>query len=619
MPVATSYSRRMRITRFTVAMPRPETHLYEITMEIDARGASIVDLVLPVWTPGSYLVREFARHVRDFSAKEISSKVRGAGSGARRGGRPIAAEKISKNTWRLSSPPKKSPSSSSSLSSVLVSYRVYAHELTVRTSHLDSSHGYGNGANLFFYAEGRKDEPQEVAFALPRGWKTSMALPARGGVFRAVSYDELVDSPFECGTHRTIDFRVKGVPHTLALWGSGNEDAARLVKDLKKLVAEAASLFGGLPYERYLFLVHLAPGARGGLEHRASQSVAIDPWAFRPEKAYRNTLLLFSHELFHAWNVKRIRPAALGPFDYTKEVHTKDLWAMEGITSYYEVLLAARAGLVTPAQAFEQWATSWTGHLETPGREVQSAEMASFDTWIRFYRPDENSANVAESYYRRGQLLGLALDLTLRGATSGRRGLDDVMRLLWRRWGARGKGYPEGAVEEAAARVMGSAPRTRRFFDRYVRGTESPDLAKLLPAAGLELKLVPESEEGVTDADPVKTRGDFGWKTKTENGRLLVAEVREGGAAMRAGVSAADVIVAVDEVRASEDFLRRKAIEAGPGSRIRVSVFRRERLLSLLLTLGTRKAGVWKIEPSKDAPAGAKRLARRWLRVPVSG
>jgi predicted metalloprotease with PDZ domain len=601
----------MRTTRFTVAMPRPETHLYEITMEIDpgkaVEAGGTLDLVLPVWTPGSYLVREFSRHIRDFSSKE-----RGSGG---RGARDIPAAKVAKNVWRLSLPSKKSSSPSSS--SILVSYRVYAHELTVRTSHLDASHGYGNGANLFFYVEGRKDEPQEVAFRLPKGWKTSMALPSRGGVFLASSYDELVDSPFECGTHRTFDFRVKGVPHTLAIWGSGNEDAARIVKDLKKLVEEAASLFGGLPYERYLFLAHLAPGARGGLEHRASQSVAIDPWAFRPEKAYRDTLLLFSHELFHAWNVKRIRPEALGPFDYTKEVHTKDLWAMEGITSYYEVLLAVRAGLLTSAQGFEEWTKSWTGHLETPGRAVQSAEMASFDTWIRFYRPDENSVNVAESYYRRGQLLGLALDLTLRGATAGRRGLDDVMRLLWRRWGSKGKGYPEGAVEDAVARTLGSAAKARKFFDRCVRGTETPDLGRLLPAAGLGLKLVPESEEGVSDTDPVKTRGDFGWKMKAENGRLLVAEVREGGAARSGGVNTGDEVVAVDDVRATEDFLRRKAAEAGPGARVRATILRRDRLATFGLVLGARKAGVWKITPAKGAPPAAKRLARRWLRAPL--
>jgi predicted metalloprotease with PDZ domain len=590
----------MRTTRFTVAMPRPETHLYEITMEVDPGGATGLELVLPVWTPGSYLVREFSRHVRDFSAKG-------------KNGRPLSLVKVEKNRWRLSLPSEKSPGL------VSISYRVYAHELTVRTSHLDSSHGYGNGANLFFYVEGRKDEPHEVAFRLPKGWKTSMALPARGGVFRAASYDELVDSPFECGTHRTFDFRVKGVPHTLAIWGTGNEDAPRLVRDLKKLVAEAASLFGGLPYERYLFLAHLAPGARGGLEHRASQSVAIDPWAFRPEKAYRDTLLLFSHELFHAWNVKRIRPEALGPFDYTKEVHTKDLWAMEGITSYYEVLLAVRSGLLTPAQGFEEWMTSWTGHLETPGRVVQSAEMASFDTWIRFYRPDENSVNVAESYYRRGQLLGLALDLTLRGATAGRRGLDDVMRLLWRRFGSKGKGYPEGAVEDAVARAVGSAAKTRTFFDRFVRGTETPDLARLLPAAGLTLRLVPEAGEGVTEASPVKTRGDFGWKTKVENGRVVVAEVHDGGAAQRAGVNAADEIVAVDDVRATEDFLRRKSVEAGPGTRVRVTVLRRDRLRTLTLALGARKAGVWKIVPLPKAAPAAKRFARRWLGAPAAG
>ena len=603
----------MRTTRFTVAMPRPETHLYEITMEIDPGDATSIDLVLPVWTPGSYLVREFSRHVRDFLGKE-RKKISLKG----RGGRPLAVEKVAKNRWRVSLPSKKSSSSSSSSSSVLVSYRVYAHELTVRTSHLDSSHGYGNGANLFFYVEGRKDEPQEVSFRLPRGWKTSMALPARGGVFRAASYDELVDSPFECGTHRTFDFRVRGVPHTLAIWGSGNEDAARLTRDLKKLVLEAASLFGGLPYERYLFLVHLASGARGGLEHRASQSVAFDPWAFRPEKAYRDTLLLFSHELFHAWNVKRIRPEAFGPFDYTQEVHTKDLWALEGVTSYYEVLLAVRAGLLTPAQGFEDWMTSWSGHLDTPGRAVQSAEMASFDTWIRFYRPDENSVNVAESYYRRGQLLGLALDLALRGATSGRRGLDDVMRLLWKRYGSKGRGYPDGAVEDAVARVFGSRAPARRFFDRYVRGTATPDLARLLAAAGLELKQVPESEEGVTETDSVKTRGDFGWKVKAENGRVKVTDVLEGGAAERAGVSPGDEIVAVDGVRGTEDFLRRNATERGPRARVSVSLFRRDRLLLLRLTLGARKAGVWKVVPLPKAAPAVRRLAKRWLGAAVS-
>jgi predicted metalloprotease with PDZ domain len=591
----------MRTTRFTVAMPRPETHLYEITMEVDPRGAKSLDLVLPVWTPGSYLVREFSRHIRDFSAKGKT-------------GRPIEVVKVAKNRWRLSYPSKKSEFPGL----LSISYRVYAHELSVRTSHLDASHGYGNGANLFFYVDGRKEEPQELSFALPRGWKVSIALPAKGGAFRAADYDELVDSPFECGTHRTFEFAVRGVPHTLALWGSGNEDPVRLVKDLKRLVTEAAALFGGLPYEQYLFLVHLSAGARGGLEHRSSQSVAFDPDAFRPEKSYRDALLLFSHELFHAWNVKRIRPESFGPFDYGCEVYTVDLWALEGLTSYYEALLLVRAALLTEAQAFEEWTRHWQAHLETPGRTVQSAETASFDAWIRFYRPDENSVNVAESYYRRGTLLGLALDLMLRRATGGRRGLDEVFRRLFRTYAAKGRGYPPGAFEDAAARVAPSRTSVRRFFDRYVRGVGTPDLARLLGAAGLRLREVPETEEGVTDTMAPRLKADFGWKTKLEDGRLVVAEVLNGGPAQRAGVNAGDVLVAFDARRAGGDLIARLEKERKPESAVLVAVFRRDILETHCVRLGKRRASVWRIEAVPDAPAGARRLKKRWLKTRVS-
>ncbi len=589
----------MRTTRFTVAMPRPETHLYEITMEVDPGKAKTLDLVLPAWTPGSYLIRDFARHVRDFSAKEKGGR------------RPVPVEKVAKNTWRLHL-------SENSPGLLSISYRVYAHELSVRTSHLDSSHGYGNGANLFFYVEGRKEEPQALRFALPRGWNVSIALPGRSGAFRAADYDELVDSPFECGTHRTFEFAVRGVPHTLALWGYGNEDPARLAKDLKRLVNEAGALFGGLPYERYLFLVHLSAGARGGLEHRSSQSVAFDLHSFQPEKSYRDALLLFSHELFHAWNVKRIRPEAFGPFDYAREVYTVDLWALEGLTSYYEALLLVRAGLLTEAQAFEEWMRHWKAHLETPGRFVQSAERASFDAWIRFYRPDENSVNVAESYYRRGAILGLALELTLRRATGGRRGLDEVFRRLFRTYAAKGRGYPPGAFEDAAARVAHSRPAVRRFFDRHVRGTATPDLARLLGAAGLTLREVPETEEGVTDATAPHVRADFGWKTRVEDGRPVVAEVLDGGPAQRGGVNAGDVLVAFDALRAGEELIARLEKEKKPGNSVTVTVFRREILETFRVRLGGRRASVWRIEALPDASAGARRLKKRWLKTRVS-
>ncbi len=583
-----------RVTSFTVAMPRPETHLFEITMRIAPFESPVdcFDLVLPVWTPGSYMVREFSRHLRDLSVEGPF-------------GTRLSVLKVEKNRWRVGSTDDPSPGP------FTVRYRVFAHELTVRTSHLDATHGYGNGANLFLYVDGRKEEPHRVAFDLPGGWKATMPLPRREGAFRAADYDELVDSPFECGTHRTWEFRVAGVPHTLAVWGAGNEEPRRLVRDLTALVKAAARMFGGLPYERYVFLVHLAPGARGGLEHRASQSVAMDPFTFAPESAYRDALRLFAHELFHAWNVKRIRPRPLGPFDYTKEAYTRDLWAMEGITSYYQELLLCRAGLQEPKHLLEEMAKALKGHRDTPGTAVQSAELASLDAWIRAYRPDENSPNVSESYYRRGMLIGWALDLTIRKATRGRRSLDDVLRRLFRRWGAKGLAYPDGEVERTASAVGGRD--LRGFFDRYVRGVGSPAFERLLPAFGWTLREKPERDADGETPTKVRTVADFGWKTKAESGRLVVAEAWTGRAAYEAGLSAGDELVALAGVKASEDELQRLVRDGKSGTRVEVAVFRRGRLLTIPLTLGARRAFAYEIVLDENAARDARRLGRGWL------
>lgn len=583
------------VTTFTVAMPNPSNHLFEIGMDVApfSRAVASFDLCLPAWTPGSYLVRDHARHVRDLAV-------------AGPGGEPLRVTKVEKSRWRVRVVP------GMGRGPFRVTYRVYAHELTVRTSHLDASHGFGNGACLFLHVDGRKDEPQHLRFRLPKGWKASVALPRRGREFLAADYDELVDSPFECGTHRTLGFRVRGVPHTLALWGEGNEDSVRLVRDLSRLVEAAAGLFGGLPYERYLFLVHVAEGARGGLEHRASQTCGVGPWRFRPDSSYREVLGLFSHELFHAWNVKRIRPKALGPFDYSRETYLRDLWALEGMTSYYEHLLLLRAGLEEPRHALEAWAKDVKGHRETPGRRVQSAEESSFDAWIRLYRPDENSPNVSESYYRRGSLLALALDLTIRGATGGQRSLDDVVLELWRRWGSRGRPYPEGAWEAAAEKAGGAA--VAGFFDRYVRGVESPPFERLFPLAGLLFRERAAKEEGNgRDGGVVLERADFGWKTKPEGGRLLVSEVYAEQAASAAGVSAGDEVVALDGVRADEEQLKRIARDLSPGQAVRLHLFRLGRLVEIPVVLGGRRASDYEAVPDPAASAAAKVVYESWL------
>ncbi len=575
-------------------MPRLETHLYEITMQIApfASPVSRFDLVLPVWTPGSYMVREFSRHVRDVSAEGPS-------------GAPLRVVKVEKNRWRVGLVDDPSPGP------FTVRYRVFAHELSVRTSHVDASHAYGNGANLFFYVEGRKNEPQSLRFDLPAGWRVSTALPRVGAVFRAADYDELVDSPFECGTHRSFAFRALGVPHELAIWGEGNEDPARLVRDLKAIIKETGRLFGGLPYDRYLFLVHLAPGARGGLEHGASQSVGLEPFSFRPGSSYRESLRLFAHELFHAWNVKRIRPGALGPFDYTKEVYTRDLWAMEGITSYYEGLLPVRAGLTEAEHLFEELGKRLKAHRETPGARVQSAEDASFDAWIRHYRPDENSPNVAESYYRRGCLVAWALDLTIRRATRGRRSLDAVMRRLWRRYGAKGRPYPPGEIERIASEAAGRSLTS--FFERFVRGVETPPFERLLRPFGLVLREKPEKDADEKVPARPRRSADFGWKTRKEKGGLVVEEVYAGRAAFASGIDAGDELVAVAGLPADEDALKRIERDGRPGARLDVTLFRRGRLRTIPVALGARRLFTYEIVPDGTAGRSALGFRRGWL------
>ncbi len=584
---------------FTVSAPEPRNHLYHIVMEIPPFQEAVhsFDLVMPVWAPGSYSVRDFSRNVRDLLVQTDS-------------GQPVRFEKISKNVWRVT------PPAGEGGTGFRVRYRVYANELTVRTSHLDGTHAYGNGTSLFFYVEGRKEEPHDVRFLLPEGWRVTIALPEKDGTYQARDYDELADSPFECGTHRVLSFDVLGKPHVIALWGKGNEDAERLLSDVKKIVETSARLFGGLPYERYAFLIHIAAGAGGGLEHKNSQSIGIAPWRFQPEKEYREVLYLIAHEFFHVWNVKRIRPAVLGPFDYTREVYTRDLWAMEGLTSYYEALLPVRAGLIAPRHAFEEWSKMLKGHLETPGIRVQSAEESSFDTWIRLYKPDENSSNVSESYYRRGALIGLALDLLIRSETGGKRSLDDVQNWLMARYGAKDAGYPEGGYETAVKEATGCDPHV--FFDRYVRGTESPDLSPLLRPHGVELTEKPEKEEGEESSDEknIKVKADFGWKTKVENGKLTVTEVLDGRAASCAGIDARDELVSVDGYRASEEQLKRIEREVPAGTPVTIHLFRRDQLIEIPLTLGSRRSYTYEIKPVVSPTPGQAALFESWLGQP---
>lgn len=588
-------------------MPEPHSHLLRVDVEVDD-AAGPVRLVMPSWTPGSYLIREFPRNVQEFAAAD------GAGT-------PLRWEKTDKNTWQVDAPAD---------GRLRASYAVYANEITVRTSHLDASHAYVNGASVFMYAEGRERGPLEVRIDAPEGWRTTTALPQREGepVFTAANYDELVDSPFEIGTHALYEWEMDGLPHRLAVWGRGNLDGERLVADTKKIIAAEKHLFGSLPYPGYTFILHLTPGGYGGLEHKNSTSLLADRWAFRGNE-YEGFLGLVAHEFFHLWNGKRIRPAALGPFDYTRENYTRDLWVVEGFTTYYTDLMLRRAGLITVNRYLEKLGEIISRFQALPGRAVQTLADSSFDTWIKFYRPDAHTPNAQISYYQKGGLVALLLDLKIRASTAGERSLDDVLRLLWERFGARDAGFPEGEVERVASEVCGTD--LLEFFDRALRTTEELEYGDLLAAAGLQLKTQEkkETKDQKPDADTdatgdaaepgataVSADAPLGMRLRGEGARTVVSNVLTGTAAHRAGVNNGDELLALDGLRVAQDSVAARVRERKPGDRVTLTLFRRDQLLTLDVEVEAA-APKLRVTPVAEPTAEQTALLQGWLRAVV--
>lgn len=602
---------------YRLGMPEPHTHLFEVELRLsDVTGPA--ELVLPSWTPGSYLLREFARHVQDFSARSA--------------GEPVAWSKADKSSWRVEA---------RAGAPLVVSYRVYANELTVRTSHLDATHGYVNGASLFLWVRGREDAEHEVEIVAPAGWRTTTALArVSENRYLARSYDELVDSPMEIGTHALLEWEQSGLPHQFAVWGARSFDADRLLADTSAIVAAAERMFGGLPYERYLFLLHLMPEGRGGLEHRDSSSLQAERWALpapggEPDEKYEDFLALVAHEFFHVWNAKRIRPEALGPFDYTRENYTRDLWVVEGLTTYYTDLLLLRAGRITEARYLERLGEQIARFEALPGRRHQTLAESSFDTWIRFYRPDEHTPNAQISYYQKGALVGLLLDLEIRRASGGGRSLDDLMRLLWERYGSRDVGYPEagpGSVEALAAEVAGDD--LSAFFDRYVRGTAGLDYDRALGAAGLRLArgsdadspdnrgsdepaASPAAAKRHRPSDAAEIEARLGIRVRERGGRVEIAMVLEGGIGWGAGLNTGDEIVALDGVRVGSVArlaagVRRAGAEATPAT-VELALFRRDELTPVRVELGAAPAGKLRVERAPGANAAEVGVRMGWL------
>lgn len=570
--------------RYRVSMSRPHSHLFEVEATFPAGHPSLV-VALPVWTPGSYLVREYSRHVQDFTAS-------------------VPFERLDKRSFRLETKGQ----------SVTCRYKVYANELTVRTSHLDGTHGYFNGATLFFYVEALRDLPCHVTIDAPKGWRTTVALEQVNGAFVAPNYDELVDSPFEIGTHTPITFTAANVPHEVVLWGEPQLDEKKLVTDLTRIIETEASLFGGLPQKRYVFFVYATDKGRGGLEHKASTALLYPRTGFASAKGWEDFLTLSAHEYFHLWNVKRVKPRRLVPFDYAQENYTQLLWYFEGGTSYYDNLLTRRSGLMSGARYLTRMGESFTSLYTTPGRKVLSLVDASTIAWTKHYRPDENTNNTAISYYLKGEIVCLLLDLHIRRATQDTKSLDDVVRLLWSRFGNE-SGVPEDGVEAAASEVAGVS--LKDFFDRALRGTGELDL-EVLSHVGVEVKFRPRESPNDKGGTPPRTRSDKveGWLGIVPRSGPGIASVLEGSPAMAAGLYADDEVIALDGLKCDASQLVNRVEDRKPGETVKVSIFRRDRLLEVPVTLEAKPADGVYLQRVERPTEAQKRAWEAWLQTP---
>ena len=562
---------------YSIRPSDPAAHLFEVRLTVASPEANGQVFEMPAWIPGSYMIRDYARHVVAIRAESD--------------GREVALEKLDKSRWRAAATTR-------ALTLIL---EVFAHDESVRGAHLDANHAFFNGTCVFPAVVGQESLPCHVEILAPeapygKNWRaaTSMrrdtAKEYGFGAYTANDYAELIDHPVECGQLSIGEFEVEGIPHAIAIRGNTRVDMARLCRDLQT-VCEQHVAFLGAPddLDRYLFLLNAPGSGYGGLEHSWSSALICgrDNLPARGDDGvsdeYRSFLGLVSHEYFHLWNVKRMKPAAFTPFDLSREVHTGLLWVYEGITSYYDDLALLRSGMIDVDSYLELLGQTITRILRTAGRRRQTVEESSFDAWTKFYKQDANAPNAIISYYAKGALIALCLDLTLRSRSGGRVTLDDMMREAWQRWGQSGEGMPERGFETLCLEASGLD--LQDFFDATVRGTGELPLPSLLKTHGIDFNLrcsaggKDKGGKPSTDTNPPAVW--LGATLAVRNGKTLFVSVDNGGSAELAGVSPDDELIALDGLRMDHAGCEARTRRYRPGDRTDLTVFRGDELITL--------------------------------------
>ena len=573
-------------------MEEPNSHYLEVVIDVldyhPKQTSMPVRLVMPTWTPGSYLIREFSRNVLDVVAFDIDED------------KALPSSKSAKNVWEVYQ---------GESTNIRVKYRVYALSLTVDTSYVDNVHAIVNGASVFMYVEGLEHERATLTVIPAEGWKVvatglSLAPDREEGAWTFVvpNYDVLVDSPIEVGNQRMHSFEVKGVKHEVSIYSQRDLDEENLVSDLKKIVESAIAVFSQIPYERYLFIVDFAGESYGGLEHLNSTHCIAPIYRLEPIQEYRQLLSLFSHEFFHAWNVKRMRPIGLGPFNYSSETYTRSLWIAEGVTSYYDDLLLKRSGIFSLGDYLDSLSFNINIMKSFAGSKWQSAQESSFDTWIKHYRQDENSQNVLSSYYVQGAIIAWMLDLEIMKSTASAKNLDDALRILWKTYVNENRGYRDEEFELICSAIIGKET-TSEIFDARVRGRKAVDFERYLHYCGL--KLVPKK--------PQSESGFLGVRVRPDAGKVIVSNVLSESPAQTCGLTSPDDIVAIDGLRMDSSKISWYVSNREPETPVNILVSRFGSLLELTAETVVKPVLEYRIVKEDSAADSQKLLFRGWL------
>lgn len=581
----------MRI-RYTVHAEAPSDHLGRFTIDLEGVEEPSVDLVLPSWVPGSYHIANYVRGFRGLGARQAPQ------------GPSLPVQRLEKSRWRVETRGARD---------LRVEYTVYGHELVTEGFDLTPDHMFLNAAVCLPFVDGHLTDPVEVELEIPPGWRVVTELEevgARPPRYRAQDYDTLTDSPIDAGHPTVVTIHPAGVPHRISLCGDGgNYDLHRLEEDLGKIVESTVRLVGESPLRSYTFFYHLSDSWDGGLEHASSTSCVVKATTFAPEEEYEKLLSLTSHEYLHVYNVKRIRPKVLGPFDYTREVYTKQLWWMEGTTDYFSDLVRRRAGLTTVKKYLEGLAKLVQQYLETPGRRKQSLEESSLITWVDLYQPFEETPNQSVSYYLKGSLISFCLDLEVRHRTQAERSLESVLRRLWTDYGRANRGLEEGELLTVASETTGLdlAP----FFERYVRGTDEVDFPEFVGYAGLTFGPKPK-DPGEEAPEP----GYLGIRYENSGGLVRVRHVLTDTPGRKAGLTPGDEIIAINRTKVVYDGFDKALLRFPPGTTVELSMFRRGRLTTVPATMGRPPPTKYAFSPV-DAPTDlAKKVYEGWLGAP---